>query len=157
MYKPNFCVECGAQINRRKWPLWTSRRFCDGCAGNFRKAELGLPLILGAALVIGGFVLGRFLRPPPPPLVVQRLATSPLSDSPLHLASLLRPQSNGAEGAAGRSTGGAVPEEIIYTCGARTKKGTPCARRVHGAVRCWQHKGAPAILPQEKLVCNANC
>src|SRR5687767_12483021 len=50
MYKPNFCVECGAQINRRKWPLLTSRRFCDGCAGNFRKAELGLPLILGAAL-----------------------------------------------------------------------------------------------------------
>ena len=152
MYKPNFCVECAAQIHRKRWSLWTSRRFCDGCAGNFRKAELGLPLIVGVALLSGGFVLGRFLRSAPPPLVVQRLATSPLSDSPLQLTSLLRPQSNGAPGAAGGSTEGAAPEEIIYTCGARTKKGTPCARRVHGPVRCWQHKGMPAILPQEKLL-----
>jgi hypothetical protein len=23
---------------------------------------------------------------------------------------------------------------------------------VHGPVRCWQHKGMPAMLPQEKLL-----
>jgi hypothetical protein len=39
----------------------------------------------------------------------------------------------------------------VYTCGARTRKGTPCSRRVHGPVRCWQHKGLPAMLPVEKL------
>jgi hypothetical protein len=39
----------------------------------------------------------------------------------------------------------------VYACGARTKKGTPCSRRVHGPVRCWQHKGKPAMLPAEKL------
>ena len=43
-------------------------------------------------------------------------------------------------------------EEQIYICGARTKKGTPCSRRVHGPVRCWQHKGMPAMLAQEKLL-----
>jgi hypothetical protein len=42
--------------------------------------------------------------------------------------------------------------EQVYTCGARTKKGTPCSRRVHGPVRCWQHKGAAAMLPAEKLM-----
>jgi hypothetical protein len=42
--------------------------------------------------------------------------------------------------------------EQIYTCGARTKKGTPCSRRVHGPVRCWQHKGAKAMLPPDKLL-----
>lgn len=26
------------------------------------------------------------------------------------------------------------------TCGARTKKGTPCKRKVVGGGRCWQHK-----------------
>ena len=25
-------------------------------------------------------------------------------------------------------------------------------RRVHGPVRCWQHKGMPAMLPQDKLI-----
>jgi len=43
-------------------------------------------------------------------------------------------------------------EEKTYICGARTKKGTPCSRRVRGPVRCWQHKGAQAMLPLEKLV-----
>ena len=43
--------------------------------------------------------------------------------------------------------------EIVYFCGAQTKKGTPCLRRVkikNG--RCWQHTGQPAMLPPEKLV-----
>jgi len=43
-------------------------------------------------------------------------------------------------------------EEKAYICGARTKKGTPCSRRVRGPVRCWQHKGAQAMLPLDKLV-----
>jgi len=45
-----------------------------------------------------------------------------------------------------------IVEEKTYICGARTKKGTPCSRRVRGPVRCWQHKGAQAMLPLEKLV-----
>jgi hypothetical protein len=47
---------------------------------------------------------------------------------------------------------GNVPKEIAYFCGAQTKKGTPCSRRVKGGGRCWQHAGQPAILPPEKLV-----
>ncbi len=44
------------------------------------------------------------------------------------------------------------PQEVVYICGARTKKGTPCQRRVRGPFRCWQHRGLPAILPPSKLV-----
>jgi hypothetical protein len=44
------------------------------------------------------------------------------------------------------------PSEVVYICGARTKKGTPCSRRVRGPGRCWQHRGMPAILPPSKLV-----
>ena len=44
------------------------------------------------------------------------------------------------------------PEEVVYVCGARTKKGTPCQRRVRGPGRCWQHRGMPAVLPPSKLV-----
>jgi hypothetical protein len=44
------------------------------------------------------------------------------------------------------------PAEVVYICGARTKKGTPCSRRVRGPGRCWQHRGMPAMLPPSKLV-----
>ena len=42
--------------------------------------------------------------------------------------------------------------ETVYFCGAQTKKGTPCTRRVKGGGRCWQHSEQPAMLPPEKLV-----
>ena len=51
--------------------------------------------------------------------------------------------------AVGNSGGSA--EGPIYICGAQTKKGTPCSRRVKGNVRCFQHTGMPAMLPPEKL------
>jgi hypothetical protein len=41
--------------------------------------------------------------------------------------------------------------EEVYFCGAETKKGTPCSRRVKGNTRCYQHKGMPAMLPPDKL------
>ena len=43
-------------------------------------------------------------------------------------------------------------QEQLFTCGAQTKKGTPCSRIVKVNERCWQHKGQPAMLPKEKLV-----
>lgn len=43
-------------------------------------------------------------------------------------------------------------QEAIYICGAQTKKGTACLRRVKGGGRCWQHTGQPAILPPDKLI-----
>ncbi len=43
-----------------------------------------------------------------------------------------------------------VPE-VVYLCGAKTKKGTPCSRKVKGSVRCWQHLGQEAMLPAKEL------
>ena len=47
---------------------------------------------------------------------------------------------------------GSHSEVLTYFCGAGTKKGSPCSRRVKGGGRCWQHTGQPAILPPEKLI-----
>jgi hypothetical protein len=44
-----------------------------------------------------------------------------------------------------------LPIESVYICGAKTKKGTPCSRRVKGSVRCWQHLGQEAVLPAKDL------
>ncbi|HEX2270458.1 MAG TPA: hypothetical protein VHH35_13015, partial [Pyrinomonadaceae bacterium] len=78
-----------------------------------------------------GILLGRGCRHERPPLVIERPVQSASPSAPPH-----QPP---------------VASEQLYICGARTKKGKPCSRRVHGPVRCWQHKGVPAMLPAEKL------
>jgi hypothetical protein len=143
---PNFCVECGERLAREGWRRYVSGRFCDHCA---RRLGRGGPLrALGmiALVAVAGFTFGRFLRPAPPPLIIQRAANSPLSDSPVTLdRAATHPQTNQNQTSTTSDEG--------YICGARTKKGRPCQRRVHAAgERCFQHKGLPAMWPLEKLV-----
>ncbi len=132
LYRPNFCSACGAKIIRLRWFLWTSRRVCDSCGPQFRKEQWLQPLLVVISLLVVGFLFGRALRPTPPPLLIQR--------------------STPATTLSGVTSVAPVVTDEVYLCGARTKKGTPCSRRVHGPVRCWQHKGAKEMLPQEKLL-----
>ena len=128
-YRPNFCSECGEKIVRLRWRIWTSRRFCDKCFRRFLKMHLSQRACVTLVLLCLGILIGRGCRREPPPLVIQRTASAPTQNpSP------------------------PVTIEQTYLCGAKTKKGTPCSRRVHGPVRSWQHKGAAAMLPQEKLI-----
>ena len=145
MYKPNFCAECGTKLLRLRWYFWTSRKFCNECARRFRKQRFGPWLLVGITLGGTAYMLGRASRHPPPPLTIIRRADSPITapEDPLGA----RPATNSNPEA--KST---TLEDEVYLCGARTKKGTPCSRRMHGPVRCWQHKGAPAMLPLEKLL-----
>jgi hypothetical protein len=140
-YRPNFCCECGNKIVRLRWFVWTSRRFCDQCYRAFAKSQWLRPSITIVALFFATFLLGRGCRSAPAPLIIER----PISSTTTSIAPALT-------GPNGPQTAPVI--EQLYTCGARTKKGTPCSRRVHGPVRCWQHKGAPAMLSQEKLRIN---
>jgi hypothetical protein len=140
MYRPNFCSQCGEKIIRLRWRLWTSRRFCDGCNPQFRRERWLSSVLVIAILLFLGFIFGRALKPNPPPLVIQRSATAPTSSQQI------------APATSTSQTPASQGEEQVYICGARTKKGTPCSRRMHGPVRCWQHKGMPAMLPLDKLI-----
>jgi hypothetical protein len=154
VYKPNFCSQCGNRLLRLRWHFWTSRRFCDDCARRLRKERLLPGLVAALTLVSAGYCVGRARRSPPPPLTIVRRADSPLSapEDPGR-ASATTTTSEFGMGPKGTSTSATeTVEEEVYICGARTKKGTPCSRRVHGPVRCWQHKGMPAMLPPEKLL-----
>ena len=153
MYKPNFCSECGTRLLRLRWHFWTSRRFCNNCARRLRKQRFLPWLFTALALMSAGYLAGRSRRPAPPPLTIIRRADSPLSspEDPGRLNTKSTTDSEMSLTDTSQSSS-ATPEEEVYLCGARTKKGTPCSRRVHGPVRCWQHKGMPAMLPQEKLL-----
>lgn len=131
-YRPNFCSECGEKIVRLRWRFWTSRRFCDKCSPKFARPQLLRGALAAIGLLVVGVLIGRGTRQKPTPLVIERLVNTPAAQS-------------------SSSAPATTAVDDVYICGARTKKGTPCSRRVHGPVRCWQHKGLPAMLPVEKL------
>jgi len=140
MYKPNFCAECGTKLLRLRWHFWTSRRFCEHCARRLLKARLTSAVLMTLALVSVGYVAGRVWRPAPPPLIIERRSDSPLGDG-APARSTLQAATTAGNTVEAQASSPAPVEEAVYLCGARTKKGTPCSRRVHGPVRCWQHKG----------------
>ena len=144
MYKPNFCAQCGQKVLRLKSHFWTSRRFCDDCARALRRERL-LPWMLTVALIAGaGYIAGRARTPAAPPLTIIRRADSPLTspEDPGPVKSV----------STDKTSTTVSSEEEVYLCGAETKKGTPCSRRVHGPVRCWQHKGERSMVSQDKLL-----
>lgn len=145
-YRPNFCCECGHKIVRLRWFAWTSRRFCDKCFRRFAKTHWLRPTISLCALLVFGVLVGRGFRRAPQPLIIERPARSSAT-----VAGPASPSGSTAVQATTSTAQTTVVTDDLYICGARTKKGTPCSRRVHGPVRCWQHKGASAMLPQEKL------
>lgn len=143
MYRPNFCGECGEQIGgerRKRWP-WVDHRFCRPCrqrlGGKSRASRwLSWALVFGVALTIA-YRAGRFSARPPP-LVIQRVAAAPSSPPPSDQPT--------AGGNAAARVGSTKDESPTAACGARTKKGKPCSRRVAAAGdRCWQHAGKSAM------------
>ena len=154
MYRPNFCSQCGARLLRLRWHFWTSRRFCDECAPRLRKERFLPWLFASLMLVSAGYYAGRARRDLPPPLTIVRRADSPLSspEDPGRSNEKTPATTFGADPQDNSKSAVETPAADVYLCGARTRKGTPCSRRVHGPVRCWQHKGVPAMLPPEKLI-----
>ena len=147
LYRPNFCAQCGTKILRLRWHFWTSRKFCDSCARQFRKSRLTVPLFTSVALIASGYVAGRSRRATPPPLTIVRRSDSPLSDAPAEGTSASTTADHSRHGLAGQPGPSSTAEEEVYLCGARTRKGTPCSRRVQAPRRCWQHKGMVSIIP----------
>ena len=149
----NFCSECGSRLTRKRWRAWLGGGLCDICARRIGSARRG-PLLIVVVIAVAAFAFGRYLRPSPPPLIIQRMANSPLSDSPVNLSENASAANRKQNDSSNTFTVGSNPtDDAVYICGARTKKGTPCRRRVHVAgERCFQHKGMPAMLPVDKLI-----
>ncbi|HLM02036.1 MAG TPA: hypothetical protein VK400_13360 [Pyrinomonadaceae bacterium] len=186
-YKPTYCCHCGEKIDRAKWGMTDSRRFCQSCASEFVFKEWIPRLIVCAGISgllfgFGALLTGKTEKPlnvvttsQTPALTnpAQNRKSQPLSSDAN--AQNSAPPSNAANNSAlpaqrqnssdPNRTGNLrlqtsakskdkqnAANEAVYFCGAQTKKGTPCSRRVKGGGRCWQHAGQAAMLPPEKLL-----
>ena len=152
MHRPNFCAECGERLTRKGWRALIGAHFCGDCDRRLGRPGYTKIISIFAIVAASAFGLGRYLRPAAPPLIIQRAANSPLSDSALNLNDSAGPGNRDDSSKLNLDTPKPASDDKVYICGARTKKGTPCQRRVHAAgERCFQHKGMPAILPLDRL------
>ena len=116
---PNFCSECGERLNARRARLGPWRAACAGCAPRFRARRLWKFLSL-ALLILAAFAVGRYSMPP---------RTVYLLGTPLEPLAVT-----------GEAEVGGVNDETIAVCGAPTKSGKPCQRKVKGGGYCYQHR-----------------
>ena len=180
-YKPKFCCQCGEKIERIDWKPWNSRRFCELCETEFGIHDWAVRLIVLGGLLFGIIGFGSYWQKSDKPLTVARnhintasanLNNSTVKQNAVTDANSNRSERNSQNFQAVNSTQqtkqiNVSPQnlitkkntevlvetsEAVYYCGAQTKKGTPCSRRVKGGGRCWQHVGQAAMLPQQKLI-----
>ena len=132
-----FCSKCGARVKVRRRSFLPLLSFCSACTPRYHFLQLTAVLVplLSAGL---GFAIGHYTSTPEPFYFIG----TPVDLSSNRIASFV-----GADrSAAGTATIKAQDEPLISTsartetCGARTKSGKPCRRKVKGGGRCWQHR-----------------
>ena len=170
-YKPNYCNQCGEQVERTDWKLWHSRRFCELCADDYIFEDWKSPI---AGITVGLMLLftGAYYAKSEKPLNVQpnnfvsTVQTNRNAPVVPNRQPLQKAEAAPAEPVKINNSPPVIAAELpkapvnlpveaaekIYFCGAMTKKGTLCSRRVKGGGRCWQHDGQESPVAQEKLL-----
>lgn len=175
-YKPNYCCNCGDKIERTESPsLKHSGRFCDVCKNDFPFQELmpkififlcGLLGILGIGSYLSGGDVNKAvalkeskvsapqnnLRNESVDNLRQNSNRQSVNQIELQSESGLSPNANKKAVENKKAEVVKTVEDKTYFCGAATKKGTACSRKVKGGGRCWQHEGQDALFPPEKLL-----
>ncbi len=171
-YKPKFCCECGENIENADRKFLSFRHFCELCETRHGVHDKTPWAVAAIGIFVGLFGFGNYLRTPAPesataqfisrnvqntskPEKIQTNSAAsntntkvekPVIKSNQASISTEKPITRQTETISNTAT------EPVYFCGAATKKGTPCSRRVKGGGRCYQHEGQPAMLPAEKLL-----
>ncbi len=168
LYKPNFCCNCGEKIERAKWTVLTSRRFCGICETEYKGIDY-LPraavvaasviMLLGAASYLRSGNPDRPERPRSEATQKRQIAGSATAKADISAGSASpKSEASGTTTKEIANSGSPAVEanslqrqpvqktstEAVYYCGALTRKGTACTRRVKTKGRCWQHQGMPA-------------
>lgn len=162
-YKPKYCCNCGEKIERTEWNMLTSRRFCESCALEKKRHDIALRVLAAsgaAGLLFGiGNLWGSGRSE-------QTFSAVPVAARVVELPAPAKVQTTGTtdgntvqNSAAGNYASRAAETlplarqigkpDAKFFCGALTKKGTPCSRKVRlQGSRCYQHEGKPSAPPQ---------
>ncbi|MFN2411901.1 MAG: hypothetical protein ABR535_02445 [Pyrinomonadaceae bacterium] len=159
-YRPNFCCHCGEKIERARWTIWSSRRFCEVCETENKEHDYSIRFLAVVSIISGLFGLSGLLSLGSPPNLQsaapvaqsrQPQAVRPVELPGTSTQAVARPQAQLALKTVSPEAKAIVERpaknrETSFFCGALTKKGTPCSRRVKAKKDfCWQHERAAAF------------
>lgn len=139
MSSARFCSECGERLKVKRRTILPLRAFCARCSPRFRTVRL----VSAAILILGtiAFAASR-LSPEREPFY---LIGTPLQSS-TNGETTASPDSIEST----RSSETVAVDSKIGICGAPTRSGKPCQRKVKGGGYCWQHRDKPRDKPIEK-------
>jgi hypothetical protein len=147
MLYTKFCSQCGEKIKGNRPSLFGLAAVCTSCKKQTRFARFAL-VALFISFATGVFFVGRATTPRQSfqfigkPIEIQSAdnsATAGTNTSPANnVAANTEKQTASSETAYPETT--ASPKEALTVCGAPTKSGRPCRRKVRGSGYCWQHK-----------------
>ena len=174
LFRPSFCSNCGEKIERPDWHWWTSGRFCEVCETDFKVQEYAPRILVGLAIIILGSSVGSYLfgvsdgdrrltqinggveKAVKQPTKLAVVPSNPAANLPAAVEDAAKtaeiPRASAQNLVAKPPVmPKSVVSDAVYFCGAQTKKGTACSRRVKGNARCFQHTGMPALLTSNEL------
>jgi hypothetical protein len=138
MRATRFCSACGERMKGDQSRSLPFRRTCLRCGARLDHVLLKTLLIPLLCLAIG-FAIGNYSKSREPFQYIGD-AIEPSADAALP-AVTVAPAPGHGDGVARSETAVNVSKTDDAICGARTKSGRPCQRRVKGGGRCWQHRG----------------
>jgi hypothetical protein len=136
MAAARFCSECGERLKVKRRAVLPLRAFCARCSPRFRTVRL----VSAATLVLAtiGFTVSR-LSPEREPFY--------FIGTPLQLSTNggTSGSQNSIESASSGSQTAKAVDTVVSVCGAPTRSGKPCQRKVKGGGYCWQHRAKAGV------------
>ena len=138
-----FCSKCGERIKLKHKSDLLFHSVCPRCSSRLKSIRLALLAIPALSGVIG-YAIGHYTSAREPFYLLGTPVEATGSDGPPAAVRNGNHSFVGSDrtGLAGNRALSAGTSEAI--CGARTKSGKPCQRRVKGGGYCWQHRDKQA-------------
>lgn len=140
MRRRRFCSACGEPIKTKSFGFPALGQLCARCSPQFRRERA---LLIGAFLLCltSVFEIARYTAPSEP---FSFIGTPVASNADNLAASTGAPSFSGANDGSSRAQREPLstesPRSPESICGAPTKSGRPCQRRVKDGGYCWQHR-----------------
>jgi hypothetical protein len=142
MRTANFCSNCGEQLQAYRASVFSARSYCSRCAPRFRSSRLAMIVSLAGCLIIG-YAFGRY-NTPRQPFYLLGTPIDPITNNNGRRETNAQANSNKANANKSANSNSPPPESstdvVVKLCGAPTKSGRPCRRKVVGGGYCWQHR-----------------
>ena len=167
-YKPKYCCNCGEKIERVDWNVLTSRRFCEACAVENKRQDYVVRGLVACGALGAMFGFGSLFGASTdsnvpvrssvaaPATFRQQLPDGTSDQGSQKIGTQTEPKQQGAIVETSEPKDATVrnvkqTNGTKYFCGALTKKGTPCSRKVKAeGTRCFQHEGKSVAPPQNQ-------